>query len=201
MCTQLTSPAPNTTPGDGPRREAHLAGGRQVGGDLLLRGGRGKFLFLHCMHVWYIGWSRSTSKLTQPPRRPIIIIIARSNNGQNGDYELCIGNGVDGRVDDGVARRVGFSFRTDVLVDEDIANEGEPACACSGWMDAVGSFSGPWIVRNLSRPCHAISCTHREHPAADRAGEPADQGADERDGPPELHAAARGPARFEYVPN
>ena len=31
---------------------------------------------------------------------------------------------MDGRVDDGVARRVGFSFRTDVLVDEDIASEG-----------------------------------------------------------------------------
>lgn len=50
---------------------------------------------------------------------------------QNGDYELCIGNGVGGRVDDGVARRVGFSFRTDVLVDEDIANEG--AWKCDEW--------------------------------------------------------------------
>jgi len=41
----------------------------------------------------------------------------------NGDYTLCIGNGVGGRVDDGMTRLVGFSFRTDVLVDEDIASE------------------------------------------------------------------------------
>lgn len=41
----------------------------------------------------------------------------------NGDYTLCIGNGMGGRVDDGMTRLVGFSFRTDVLVDEDIASE------------------------------------------------------------------------------
>lgn len=45
-------------------------------------------------------------------------------------------------MDDGVARRVGFSFRTDVLVDEDIANEGAWKCVGMGGR-RVGY---PWIV-------------------------------------------------------
>jgi hypothetical protein len=44
--------------------------------------------------------------------------------GQGGSYELCIHNGTPEGGDDGVARVVGFSFRTDALVDEDIASEG-----------------------------------------------------------------------------
>ncbi|EKU19997.1 transmembrane emp24 domain trafficking protein 2 [Nannochloropsis gaditana CCMP526] len=42
---------------------------------------------------------------------------------ENGDHTLCISNGARGRADDGIPRLVGFSFRTDVLVDEAIASE------------------------------------------------------------------------------
>lgn len=56
--------------------------------------------------------------------------VRHHRNKQTGDYELCIGNGVGGRVNDGVLRRAGFSFRTDVLVDEDIANEGACVSTC-----------------------------------------------------------------------
>lgn len=45
------NPDPTQTKGDGPRRQAHLAGGGQVGGDLLLRGGCGAYFCLFCTLV------------------------------------------------------------------------------------------------------------------------------------------------------
>ena len=43
---------------------------------------------------------------------------------QAGDHELCITNG-DQSSSDGLDRTVGFSFRTDVLIDEDLSSEGQ----------------------------------------------------------------------------
>jgi hypothetical protein len=79
------------------------------------------------MHAGSQGWGKGARACLMILCIPSLVMSTRTFfpvPSQNGDYELCIGNGVGGRVDDGVVRRVGFSFRTDVLVDEDIASEG-----------------------------------------------------------------------------
>jgi hypothetical protein len=63
---------------------------------------------------------------------------------QGGNFELCISNGRDSDLGDGEVRTVGFSFRTDILVDEDIASEGEPAPSGLASMRLWGLTDARW---------------------------------------------------------